>query len=79
MTKYKLILLALILVSGFALYSSLYFAWLTATPLSAGQLARAQYDCYFWFALFVVAILLSIFVVVRIIRLRRKMREKFPV
>ena len=76
MTKYKLSLLALIPASGFALYSWLYFGWLTATPLSAGQLARAQYDCYFWFALFVVAVLLGIFVVVKMIRLRRKMRDK---
>ena len=79
MTKYKLSLLALILVSAFALYSSLYFAWLTATPLSTGQLARAQYDCYFWFALFVLALLLSIFVIVRMVRLRRKVRDKVSV
>jgi hypothetical protein len=79
MTKYKLSLLALILASGFALYSFLYFAWLTATPLSAGQLARAQYDCYCWFAFFVVGVLLSIFLVLRMIRLRRKMRNKVSV
>jgi hypothetical protein len=79
MAKYKLILFALILVSGFTLYSSLYFAWLTATPLSAGQLARAQYDCYSWFAYFVISILLSIWIVVRMVRLRRKLRDKISV
>jgi len=79
MTKYKLSLFALILVSGFALYSSLYFAWLTATPISAGQLARAQYDCYSWFAFFVVSILSSIWIAVRMVRLRRKLRDKISV
>jgi hypothetical protein len=72
MRKYKLILLALVLASGFALYASLYFAWLTATPLSAAQLARAQHDCYFWFVLFVISFLLNIFVVGKMVRLRRK-------
>jgi len=79
MTKYKLSLFALILVSGFTLYSSLYFAWLMATPLSASQLARAQYDCYSWFAFFVVSILLSIWIAVRMVRLRRKLRDKISV
>jgi hypothetical protein len=79
MTKYKLSLFVLILASGFELYASLYFAWLTAAPLSPGQLARAQYDCYCWFAFFVVSILLSIWIAVNMVRLRRKLRDKISV
>ena len=44
-----------------ALYQAIYFGWLTATPLTEGQMQRrAQYDCYAWFAIFVVASLSAI-------------------
>jgi hypothetical protein len=72
MRKYKLSLLVLILVSVYALYMALFFAWLTATPLSASDLVRAQHHCYFWFWTFMVSTLADIYIVVQLVRLRRK-------
>jgi membrane protein implicated in regulation of membrane protease activity len=72
MRKYWIILIALILVSGLAMYETLFFAWLGATPLSVGQYERARYDCHCWSAIFVVSALLTVSVIARMIWLRRK-------
>ena len=32
----------------FSLYAVLYWAWVTATPLTESQLARAQYNATAW-------------------------------
>ncbi len=79
MKKYKIILVVLILVSLFALYSAVFFGWLTATPLSPVQLKRAEYDYYCWFSLFVISFLSGIAVTARMIWLRRKLRDKISV
>lgn len=41
--------------SCFACYTSIFWAWVTATPLAEGQLERARYNAYAWFAGFVVS------------------------
>jgi len=40
-----------IVLTVYAGYEALFFAWLTATPLTADQLKRAQQHCYAWFAI----------------------------
>jgi hypothetical protein len=37
----------------FALYATLYWGWLTATPLTEAQLSRARYNAYVWLSMFV--------------------------
>jgi hypothetical protein len=76
MTKYKIILLALLLATGFALFASLHSAWLMTSPLSAAQIARARHDCRFWLELFALSILLSVCVGSRMIWLHRKLQDK---
>jgi hypothetical protein len=51
-----------------ALYSAVYFGWLTATRLTDAQLKRAQYDCYAWFLIFVATSIGSVALVVFSIR-----------
>jgi hypothetical protein len=48
---YPLALLGAAVFGAFACYSSLFFSWLTATPLTDDQRARAQYDAYAWFGI----------------------------
>lgn len=43
------------LIGLFSLYYAAFYAWVTATPLDAEELSRAQRYCYSWFALFVVS------------------------
>jgi hypothetical protein len=75
MKKYWISLFVLILISGYAIYATLFFAWLTATPLSSKQLSRAQYDCYFWAVIFVISVLSDIWIA-RMIWLHCKLRDK---
>lgn len=39
--------------SLFSLYSVVFWAWVSATPLNAAQRARAQYNANAWFLIFV--------------------------
>jgi hypothetical protein len=50
---YPLSIIAAAGCSAFACHTSLFFGWLTATPLSDVQRARAEYNAYAWFAIFV--------------------------
>ncbi len=76
MTKYKLILPALLLASGFMLFASLHSAWRMTSPLPTAQIAQASHDCRFWLELFGLSILLSVVVGSRMIWLHRKLQEK---
>jgi hypothetical protein len=38
------------LLAAYAAYAYIYFAWLSATPLSESQLKRVQYDGAVWLA-----------------------------
>jgi hypothetical protein len=44
------------LLAAYAAYAFLYFAWLTATPLSESQLKRAQYDAMVWLVVLVISL-----------------------
>jgi hypothetical protein len=54
-----------------ALYETLFWGWVTATPLTEAQLARAQYDAYVWFFMFVGFGLVAIVLLICWIRRRR--------
>ena len=38
------------LLAAYAAYAYVYFAWLSATPLTESQLKRVQYDATVWLA-----------------------------
>jgi hypothetical protein len=61
----------------FCLYSYLFWTWVTATPLSPAQLARAQYNGKVWLALGAVSFVLAIVSLVVVIR-SFKERRGFP-
>jgi hypothetical protein len=54
---YSLGIVASLLLALYAAYATAYFAWLTATPLSAARLKRVQYDAYVWFAILCFALI----------------------
>ena len=58
-----------------ALYATVYFGWLTATPLSGPELNRAQYDCYAWFIIFVASSVGSVALVVFRMRYRERRED----
>jgi hypothetical protein len=69
-----------VLAIFFCVYSFLFFAWLTATPLTPAQLARAQWDAYVWLALAGVSLVAAIIALIFAIRLsRRKVAKGFDV
>jgi hypothetical protein len=50
---YPLGMIAAALFSAFSCYATLFWGWVTATPLTDSQRERAQYNAYAWFAIFV--------------------------
>ncbi len=78
MTKSWLALALALLAALFCLYATLYFAWLSATPLTEAQLHRVQYDCYVWFWVFVAAALLVIGLAARLVWLYRCRPRREP-
>ncbi len=62
--KYIIGITASVLVMLYSAYATLYFGWVTATPLSPAQLKRAQFDCGAWLTMtvicFVTALILSV-------------------
>ena len=64
-------------IGVYAGYTFLYFAWLTATPLTKEGLSRAQYDAYFWFAILAICFLIiSSFVVAMVLRKNKKIKTR---
>jgi len=59
------IITLLVAFTLYAIYATLYFGWLTATPLAPSQLRRAQNDCYCWFWFGVAAASIAVFLSVR--------------
>lgn len=47
------------LLAAYAAYAYVYFAWLSATPLSESQLKRVQYDGMFWLTVLGVSIVIA--------------------
>ena len=72
MTKYLISLSIVFVFALLSLYGALYFGWLSATPLGAAQLQRAQYDCKAWFWSFVVSVILFGLLSWRLFWLRRQ-------
>jgi hypothetical protein len=58
-------LLAAALIGLYCLYRAVFYAWVTATPLDAEGLSRAQRYCYSWFAIFVASVIAGIVLFVR--------------
>jgi hypothetical protein len=44
------------LLAAYAAYAYVYFAWLSATPLSESQLKRVQYDAKVWLGVLVFSV-----------------------
>jgi hypothetical protein len=61
-------------------YAFLFWAWVTATPLTPAQLARAQYNANVWLGLAALSLVVAIVALVWAIRLgRRKVLSGFDV
>ena len=61
-------------------YAFLFWAWVTATPLTPPQLARAQYNANVWFGLAALSVVVAVVALVWAIRLgRRKVLSGFDV
>jgi ammonia channel protein AmtB len=64
----------------FCSYTYLFWAWVTATPLTPPQLARAQYNAHVWLGLAAAAFVAAVVALVCAIRLgRRNVPSGFPV
>jgi len=55
-------------------YAFLFWAWVTATPLTPTQLARAQYIANVWFGLAALSLAAAVLALVWAIRLGRRKR-----
>jgi hypothetical protein len=75
MLKYTVSLVLLVLFGVWSLLNAIYCAWLTATPLTPDRLRSAQIDFYAWLAAFAVALIISLIMVIRMIRLHRSPRS----
>ena len=73
--KYTIALVGLALFAGYAFLSATYWAWVTATPETPLGLRHAQIAFYIWISLFVSAIIASIVIVIRLIKVYRKERR----
>jgi len=62
-----------------SLYSAAFFAWLTATPLTPPQLARARYDFYFWLVIGGGCVCVAVICVIVLVRHGRRVRAGFEV
>ena len=61
-------------------YAFLFWAWVTATPLTPAQLARAQYNAHVWLGLAALSLIAAVVALVWAIRLgRRKVLSGFDV
>jgi ammonia channel protein AmtB len=61
-------------------YAFLFWAWVTATPLTPAQLARAQYNAYLWAGLAGASLVAAVIALFGAIRLgRRRLHSGFDV
>jgi hypothetical protein len=74
MLKYTVSLVLFVLLGTWSLFNAIYCAWLTATPLTPERLRVAQTYFYAWLAAFAAALIISLIIVIRMIRLRRSPR-----
>jgi hypothetical protein len=64
MKRYYAALAVFIIAAGYSAYEFLFFAWVTATPVTAEQLTRAQNHAKMWFLIFCISLLLAAAIVV---------------
>lgn len=60
-------------------YSCAFWSWVTATPLTPSQLARAKYNANVWLTLTALSLAISIIVVVVVVRRSRTRERGFDV
>ena len=61
-----------VLATAYSAYAALFFAWVTATPLTPPQLAQAQFYAYVWSASAATSAVVAIIDFVFIIRRRER-------
>ena len=69
-----LIFVLAVLSTLFCGYALVFWAWVTATPLTPAQLARAQYNAYVWFGLAALSFATAVASLVWGLRRRRRKR-----
>jgi hypothetical protein len=74
MLKYWLILVVFVVVAIYCLYATVFFAWLTATPVTPERLRHAQIAYQVWFGGFVTS---SLFLCAVVLLMYRRWR-RFP-
>ena len=72
MIKFWIAIPLLLLGSTYSLYTALYYAWVTATPLKEEQLRVYQQFFYYWFFAFLAFLIGTIFCIIRLVIQRRK-------
>jgi len=70
MLKYTVSLVAVGLVGLFALFSAIYCAWLSATPLTPERLHLFQVEFFVWLSLFLLELIFSVVIIMRLLRYR---------
>jgi cytochrome b561 len=74
---YGIGIIASIALALYGAYGAVFFAWVTATPVSPANLRRAQRDCYIWAAVSLFGLAVATALVIRIIWLA-KQRARDP-
>jgi hypothetical protein len=64
------------IAAGYSAYAFLFFAWVTATPITPEQLKQAQHLASVWFFVFCASFLLAVVSVVLFIRAFRKRKKR---
>jgi len=75
MLKYAVSLVGVSLVGLFALFSAIYCAWLTATPLTSERLHFVQVEFFVWLGILVIALITSVVIIMRLLRSRTAQRN----
>ena len=72
MVKYWISLVLLIAFDAYCLYATMFFAWVTATPVAPENLKRAQMLAQNWSIAFLATSATIILLIIRMVRLRRR-------
>ncbi len=72
MTKYWISLAALFLIACYCLYTGVFFAWVTATPVPAHLRAQASQYAQLWLGGFAASVLISVGLIVRMFIIGRR-------
>jgi len=75
MKKYWFGLVLAFLFGTWSLYTTVFFAWLTATPLTQEQLHHAQSRANLWLSLFILSVIGFIVLAIRLVWMYRTRRK----